>query len=194
MMKVGLFFGSFNPVHYGHISIARFLKENEMFDQIWWVVSPNNPLKNKNDLIHENHRLNMVQLAIEDFPYLYACDVEFSLPTPSYTVDTLNFLEKKYPTYSFDLILGADNMTHFHLWKNYEDILKRYKIYVYPRTDSDEKKIEYPNIIFVNAPLLPVSATDIRTLLQQKKPVAEYLPPSVARYIEENNLYKLINS
>jgi nicotinate-nucleotide adenylyltransferase len=189
-MKVGLFFGSFNPVHYGHLSIARFLKEHETFDQIWFVVSPNNPLKSKEELIHESHRLNMVQLAIRDYPYLQACDVEFSLPIPSYTIETLNHLEKKYPAYTFNLILGADNMENFHLWKSYEDILQRYKIYVYPRSNNnDVMMLKHSNIIFVNAPLLPVSATEIRTLLQQKKPVAEYLPPEVVRYIEENDLY-----
>jgi nicotinate-nucleotide adenylyltransferase len=176
-------------VHNGHLAIALFLKQRDLFDQIWWVVSPQNPLKDTPNLMHENHRLNMVQLAIQEFPYLQACDAEFSLPKPSYTINTLHYLEKQYPDDEFALILGADNIDNFYRWKNYEEILNGYKIYVYPRNNGhDEKKFEQPNIIYVDAPLLPFSATEIRALLQQKKPVAEYLPDSVARYIEENNL------
>jgi len=189
-MKIALFFGSFNPIHNGHLAIALFLKQKQLFGQIWIVVSPNNPLKEKNELVHENHRLNMVKLAIQEFPFLQVCDDEFSLPTPSYTINTLHFLEKQYPDDEFSLILGADNMDHFHLWKNYEDILKRYKIYVYPRSnDNNVNNIEHPHIIYVDAPLLPVSATEIRSLLQQKKQVLKYLPLAVIQYIEENQIY-----
>jgi nicotinate-nucleotide adenylyltransferase len=189
-MKIALFFGSFNPIHNGHLAIALCLKQKQLFDQIWFVVSPNNPLKEKNELAHENHRLNMVKLAIQELPFLQICDVEFSLPMPSYTINTLHYLEKQYPDDEFSLILGADNMDHFHLWKNYEDILKRYKIYVYPRSnDNNMNNIEHPNIISVDAPLLPVSATEIRTLLQQKKPMNEYLSASVIQYIAENQIY-----
>jgi len=189
-MKIGLYFGSFNPIHNGHLAIAQFLMQKSLFDQIWMVVSPNNPLKDKNDLAPENDRLNMVKLAIQDFPYLRACDVEFSLPSPSYTIATLHYLEKQYPNYEFSLILGADNIENFHKWKNYEEILSRYVLYVYPRAYGVfEKIIEHPHIIYLDAPLLSVSATEIRTLLQQKIPVEEYLPITVVRYIEEKRLY-----
>jgi nicotinate-nucleotide adenylyltransferase len=191
MMKIGLYFGSFNPVHNGHLSIANFLNQKALFEQIWLVVSPNNPLKAKNELAHENDRLNMVKSAIQDFPFLHACDVEFSLPTPSYTIETLNLLENQYPNCEFSLILGADNMENFHKWKNYEEILNRYQIYVYPRHGENmTQPVKHQNIIYMNdAPLLTVSATEIRSLLQQKKSVTEYLPVSVIQYIEDNQIF-----
>ena len=196
-MKIGLFFGSFNPIHNGHLAIAQFLKKKNLFDQIWMVVSPNNPLKDKNDLIDETHRLNMVKLAIQGFPFLYACDVEFSLPSPSYTINTLNYLDKHYPNDQFSLILGTDNITNFHLWKDYKEILTRYILYVYPRNnESFEKKSEHPQIVYIEAPLFLISATEVRALLQQKKPIEKYLPDSVAQYIKDAHLYcrKLVNA
>jgi nicotinate-nucleotide adenylyltransferase len=189
-MKTALYFGSFNPIHNGHLAIARFLHEKRWFDQIWMVVSPNNPLKNRNDLLPENDRLNMLQLAIQDDPYLHACDVEFLLPKPSYTINTLHYLENQYPNYEFALILGNDNMENFHKWKNYEEILDRYMIYVYPRNNETFEKQEHPHIVYLDAPLLPVSATEIRNLLKQKNPVTEYLQETVIQYIEEKrNLF-----
>jgi nicotinate-nucleotide adenylyltransferase len=189
-MATALFFGSFNPIHNGHLAIALFLKQKALFDRIWLVVSPNNPLKEKGGLANEKHRLNMVKRAIEDFPFLHACDVEFSLPTPSYTIETLNYLKKQYPNDNFSLILGADNMTNFYQWKDYEDILNNYKIYVYPRSENMPAPVQHHNIIYMNdAPLLPVSATEIRSLLQQHKTVTEYLPVSVVQYINDNQLF-----
>ena len=189
-MKIGLYFGSFNPIHNGHLAIARFLKQKNLFNQIWMVVSPNNPLKDKTDLAPEKDRLNMVKLAIQGFPYLHACGVEFSLPLPSYTINTLNYLEKQYPNDEFSLILGADNIENFHKWKDYEEILQRYTLYVYPRYgEALEKTPAHPHIIYLDAPLLPISATNIRTLLQQRKPVSEYLPALVMRYIEREQIY-----
>jgi nicotinate-nucleotide adenylyltransferase len=189
-MKIGLYFGSFNPIHNGHLAIVKFLYEKKLFDQIWMVISPNNPLKDKEDLWNENDRLNMVKLAIEDLPYLRVCDVEFALPSPSYTIETLHFLGKQYPNYEFSLILGADNMENFHKWKNYEEILNRFTIYVYPRNNGKaEKMINHSHIVYLEAHLLPISATEIRTFLQQKKSVMEHLPNSVAQYIEEKRLY-----
>jgi len=189
-MKIGLYFGSFNPVHKGHLKIAEFLKQKSLFEQIWLVVSPNNPLKKSINLLPENHRLNMVELAIQNNPFLYACDVEFHLPKPSYTIDTLNHLEKQYPNHQFSLILGADNIKNFHQWKKYEEILNRFTIYVYPRGNNTfEKKIEHPHIIFVDAPLLPISATEVRDLLQKTMPVNDFLPEIVVQYIEKWGLY-----
>ena len=178
-MKIGLFFGSFNPIHNGHLAIAEHIAQQKLFDQIWFVVSPSNPFKDKNDLLPENDRLNMVKLAIKNFPYLYACDVEFSLPKPSFTINTLHFLENQYPTYEFSLILGNDNMENFHQWKNYEEILERFVIYVYPRSKEVFEKKKHPHIVYLDAPLLPVSATEIRNLLKQGKSVADYLPDGV---------------
>jgi len=191
-MKIGLYFGSFNPIHNGHLAIAQFLMQKSLFDQIWMVVSPSNPLKDKNDLAPENDRLQMVKLAIQDIPYLHACDIEFLLPSPSYTINTLDCLEKQYPTDEFSLILGADNIENFHQWKNYEEILKRYMLYVYPRSGGAfTKTMEHPHVVYLEAQLLPVSATEVRGALRQEKAVAELLPVAVARYIEEKELYKL---
>ena len=188
-MKIGLYFGSFNPVHKGHLAIAEFLKQKSLFEQIWLVVSPNNPLKDSMDLIPENHRLNMVKLAIQNNPFLYACDVEFHLPKPSYTIDTLNHLEKQHRNHQFFLILGADNIINFHQWKKYEEILNRFTIYVYPRDNNTfEKKIEDPHIVYLEAPLLPVSATEVRDLLRKKMSVKDFLPELVVQYIEEQGI------
>ena len=189
-MTIALFFGSFNPIHNGHLAIALFLKETNLFDEIWMVVSPNNPLKENLELADATHRLKMVQLAIQDFPFLKACDVEFSLPLPSYTIETLRHLHTKYPNDEFSLLLGTDNIEIFHQWKNYEEILYNYKIYVYPRGKQNTNQlINHQNIIYIDAPLLPISATEIRTLLQQKKTVKNYLLPSVIQYIQENGVY-----
>ena len=192
-MKIGLFFGSFNPIHNGHLAIALYLEQKKLFDQIWMVVSPNNPLKEKEELANQNDRLNMVKLAIRDYPFLQACDVEFQLPSPSYTINTLNDLEKQYPNYEFSLILGADNMRNFHQWKNYEEILNKYVIYVYPRGhESLILNIEHQHIIYIEgAPLLPISATEIRSLLQQHKFIAQHLPIQVIQYIEKKQLFEI---
>ena len=189
-MKIALFPGSFNPIHNGHLAMALYLKETNLFDQIWMVVSPNNPLKENLELADATHRLKMVQLAIRDLPFLKACDVEFSLPLPSYTIETLRHLHKQYPNNEFSLLLGTDNIENFHQWKNYEEILNNYKIYVYPRGKQNAQQlINHQNIISINAPLLPISATEIRTLLQQKKPLKNLLPTSVIQYIQENGVY-----
>ena len=189
-MTIALFFGSFNPIHNGHLAIALFLKETNLFDEIWMVVSPNNPLKDNLELADATHRLKMVQLAIQDFPFLKVCDAEFSLPAPSYTIETLHELNTQYPNDQFSLILGTDNIENFHKWKDYEEILNHYKIYVYPRgNENNNQHIEHHNIIYIDAPLLPISATEVRTLLIQKKPVKNYLLPSVIRYIQEKGVY-----
>ena len=191
-MTIGLFFGSFNPIHNGHLAMAQFLKEKDMFHQIWIVVSPNNPFKVNHELADANHRLKMVELAIRDFSFIKVCDVEFSLPLPSYTIDTLHCLDTQYPNFEFSLILGTDNIANFHKWKNYEEILNKYKIFVYPRgTENTNQHIKHRNIIYVDAPLLPISATAIRTLLQQKKPIHNFLPDSVIQYIEEKGVYEI---
>lgn len=188
-MNIGLYFGSFNPIHNGHLAIARLLYEKCGFDEIWMIVSPNNPLKDKEELWNANDRLNMVKLAIEDFPFLRACDVEFSLPTPSYTINTLHLLEKQYPNNEFSLILGADNMENFHKWKNYKEILDRYTIYVYPRNNEVVEKTEqHLHVHYVNAPLLPISATKVRNLLQLQQPVENYLPTSVVKYLKKKSV------
>jgi nicotinate-nucleotide adenylyltransferase len=189
-MKIGLFFGSFNPIHSGHLAIASYLNTKNLFREIWVVVSPNNPLKNNNDLIDEDIRLEMVKLAIKDFPYLCACDAEFYLPKPSYTINTLNYLENLYHNYQFSLILGEDNLVNFTLWKDYEEILERYIVYVYPRSvNLVENNVSHPHIVRINAPLLPVSATEVRAMLKNDKTAENYLPAIIIQYIREKQLY-----
>jgi len=189
-MKVGLFFGSFNPIHNGHLAIAKFMKEKIMFDQIWIIVSPANPLKDKNILIPENDRLNMVQLAIQDYVYLRVCDIEFLLPRPSYTINTLSHLKNQYKNYEFALILGDDNMGNFCKWKEYEKILEQHIIYVYPRTHKAFKhNFTHPHVVYVEAPILPISSTKIRFLCQQGLSVAKYVPLPVIQYMKDNKLY-----
>jgi len=188
-MKIGLFFGSFNPIHNGHLAIAKSIYNKGYFEQIWFVVSPNNPFKDKEELMNEQDRLNMVKLAIKDFLFLRASDVEFSLPIPSYTIDTLHKLEQQYPDCEFSIILGSDNMKDFYKWKNYEKILERYAIYIYPRNEKENHKyLEHPNIVFLEMPLIPVSATEIRNLLRQKESTKDFLPELVLQYLTSLNI------
>jgi nicotinate-nucleotide adenylyltransferase len=137
--KIGLFFGSFNPIHIGHLILGNYILENSDMEELWFVVSPQNPFKDKKSLLKDHNRLDMVQLAIKNYPKMRASNVEFSLPTPSYTIDTLTYLQEKYPDYSFSLIMGEDNLGSLHKWKNYE-LLKNHQIIVYPRIFGEEKK------------------------------------------------------
>lgn len=191
-MKIGLFFGSFNPVHTGHLIIAQHLAENTDLEQVWFVVSPHNPLKEKSSLAKDRDRLHLVKLAIEYHPRLRVSDIEFSLPKPSYTVDTLTHLQEKFPHHEFSIIMGGDNLTNFHQWKNYQYILDHYKIYIYKRTGT-EASLEFakhPNIIFCDSPLLGISSTYIRKLIKEKKSIRYLVPDEVWKYIESGALYK----
>jgi nicotinate-nucleotide adenylyltransferase len=191
MMKVGLFFGSFNPVHVGHMIIANHLAEYTDLNQIWMVVSPHNPLKNKASLAKDNDRYHLVQLAIGDHIKIRASNVEFSLPTPSYTIDTLTYLEEKFPEKSFSLIMGGDSLTGIEKWKNYEKLLSDYDIYVYKRSDADTTKYDHMNNIkIVDAPLLDISATFIRNAIKNKKSVRYLVPDAVYEYLESSTLYR----
>ncbi len=190
-MKVGLFFGSFNPVHVGHMIIANHLAEYTDLNQIWMVVSPHNPLKNKASLAKDNDRYHLVQLAIGDHTKIRASNVEFSLPTPSYTIDTLTYLEEKFPEKSFSLIMGGDSLTGIEKWKNYEKLLSDYDIYVYKRSEADTIMYEHMNNIkIVDAPLLDISATFIRNAIKNKKSVRYLVPDAVYEYLESSTLYR----
>lgn len=194
MKKVGLFFGSFNPVHIGHLILANYIIENTDMDELWFVVSPQNPFKDKKSLLNDHHRLDMVRLAITNYPRMRASDVEFSLPTPSYTVDTLAYLKEKYPDHSFALIMGEDNLVGLHKWKNAEMLVKNHQIIVYPRLLAGEKKeSEIPadsSITVVTAPIIELSATEIRKMIQQKRNVRPMLPPEVFEYLDGSDLYR----
>jgi nicotinate-nucleotide adenylyltransferase len=189
-MKIGLFFGSFNPVHTGHLIIANAMTEQTDLEQVWFIVSPQNPLKKSNQLAHEFDRYDMVQLAIEDNPKLKVSDVEFKMPKPSYTIDTLIYLQEKYPQHHFYLIMGSDNLASLHKWKNYEQILQQFHIVVYTRPGDEHcELLEHANVYAIQAPLLDISATYIRQLIKNEKSVRYVVPPAVIQYIEQKKLY-----
>ena len=195
-MHIGLFFGSFNPIHVGHMVLANYMASFTDLEQVWLVVSPHNPLKEKASLLNQNQRLHMVNLAIGDSDRLKSSNIEFSLPQPSYTVNTLAHLKEKYPKHTFSLIMGEDNLESFTKWKNYEEILKNHKLYVYPRPNcNSEIPISigiksHPHVIMTEAPLMEISSTMIRKAIKDKKDVSFFVPPAVWQYLDEMSFYK----
>jgi nicotinate-nucleotide adenylyltransferase len=191
-MKIGLFFGSFNPIHIGHLIIANFMAENTDLEKVWFVVTPQNPFKNKSSLIANHHRLEMVNIAVLNYPKFQASDIEFSLPVPSYTIDTLAVLKEKYPLHEFSLLMGEDNLKSFSKWKNYEQILKNHRIFVYPRigVEMQEFEIKHDNIVKVPAPVVEISATTVRRMIKENKNIRPLLPPEVFAYIDGSSMYK----
>lgn len=192
-MKVGLYFGTFNPIHVGHLIIANHMAEFTDLDQVWMVVTPHNPLKKKATLLDDYTRLELVRLATEDYPKLKPSDIEFKLEQPNYTINTLAYLEEKFPAYEFALIMGEDNIDSLHKWKNYEVILERYDILVYPRISSETEKsglASHPKVKFIDAPIVEISSTFIRDSLKDKKSPKALLPDKVWNYIDHNNLYR----
>ncbi len=188
--KVGLYFGSFNPIHNGHLAIANYMLEYSNLQQIWFVVSPQNPFKSKKSLLPDYQRLELVNLALGDTDFYKASNVEFSLPKPSRTVDTLAYLYDKFPDKEFALIMGTDNLVSFHKWKNPEVILKNHDIYVYPRPNTPETQYDnHPKIKVVNAPLMEISSSFIRNAIKEKRDVRFFVPQKVWEYIEEMNFY-----
>lgn len=191
MKKIGLFFGSFNPVHVGHLIIADYMATHTDLDKVWMVVSPHNPLKQRSTLAKDYDRLHLVRLGIGDNPQIIASDVEFNLPKPSYTVDTLAFLKDKYPQYQFVLIMGGDNIGTLHKWKNYEVLLRDFSIYVYNRPDYAPGSLgDHPSVKLFDAPLMELSSTYIRERLKAGQSVRYLVPESVEKYLEETALYK----
>ncbi|MDN3675206.1 nicotinate (nicotinamide) nucleotide adenylyltransferase [Flavobacterium branchiarum] len=192
-MKIGLYFGTFNPIHVGHLIIANHMAEHANLDQVWMVVTPHNPLKKKNTLLDDYHRLQMVHLATDSFEKLKPSDIEFKLSQPNYTVNTLVHLQEKYPNHEFSLIMGEDNLKTLHKWKNYEIILQDYDIYVYPRISSEVENLElknHPKIHLIDAPIVEISSTFIRNNIKEGKNVQPLLPEKVWEYIDHNNFYK----
>jgi len=189
--KTGLFFGSFNPIHSGHLMIASYMAEFTDMDQVWFVVSPHNPLKEKSSLLAGHHRLAMVNLAIEDDPRFRPSNIEFKLPQPSYTIDTLTYLSEKFPGKAFALIAGSDNLKSFHKWKNYKELLRQYKVYLYPRPDSGSSSFDkHPSITRVDAPLITISSSFIRHGIHDGRNMRYFLPEKVWKYVEEMNFYR----
>ena len=190
-MKVGLFFGSFNPVHTGHMIIANFMAQNSDLDQVWMVVSPHNPLKSKKSLAKDRDRLHLVNLAIGDNLLLKSSDIEFSLPKPSYTIDTLTYLSEKHPDYTFVLIMGGDNLATLHKWKNYEQILSRYEIYIYKRPSYDHGDLEdHPSIKIFDSPLIDISASFIRNMIKEGHSSQYLVPDAVFQYLYDTRMYE----
>ncbi len=189
--KIGLFFGSFNPIHIGHLAIANYFVEFTDLQEVWLVISPHNPLKEKASLLAQHHRLYMVNLAIEDFPKFKSCDIEFHLPQPSYTIHTLAHLKEKYPQHQFCLIIGQDNLSSFHKWKNYEVILENHYLYIYPRLSATVSELdEHPKVIFTAAPQIEISSSFIRKSIKEKKDIRFFVHPKVWQHIDEMNFYK----
>ena len=191
--NVGLFFGSFNPIHVGHLIIANHMTEFSDLEEVWMVVTPHNPHKKKKTLLDDVHRLAMVRIAIEDFPNLKASNIEFHLPRPNFTINTLAVLEEKYPVINFCLIMGEDNLKSFHKWKNFELILERHSIYVYPRISKEDNKTMFScpsKIIKIAAPIVEISSTFIRKGIKANRNIQPLLPQKVWKYLDEMNFYK----
>jgi len=192
-MKIGLYFGSFNPIHNGHLAMANFLVEFTDINKLWFVVSPQNPMKEKSSLLADYHRLELVNLAIGDYSKFKSSNIEFNLPKPSYTIDTLTYLCEKYPKYTFVLIIGADNLLTLHKWKNYEQIIKNYNIIVCSRPEyeiRDIKNLDMSRVEIINTPLIQISSTFIRKAISENKDVRFFMPEKVYKYVDEMNFYK----
>ncbi len=193
MKKVGLYFGTFNPIHIGHLVIANHMVEFSDLDQLWFVITPKSPFKQKQTLLDNHHRYQMVFEAIKEYPKLKASKIEFDLPQPNYTVTTLVHIEEKYPEHHFSLIMGADNLKSFHKWRNYETILENHEIYVYPRISKGEVEHQFedhPKIHLVEAPIMEISSTFIRKEHQKGKNIRPLLPEAVWTYLDEMNFYR----
>jgi nicotinate-nucleotide adenylyltransferase len=202
-MKIGLYFGTYNPIHIGHLIIANHMVDYTDLDQVWLVVSPQNPLKNKASLLKDYHRLAIVRIAVEGNSKLKASDIEFGLPKPSYTSTTLAFIKEKYPNDTFSLIMGEDNLRTFHKWRNYEEIISNHHIYIYPRALTEQERLEqsdqinsttifdnHPNITLCNAPVMKVSSSFIRQAIKNKKDVQYLLSEPVFKYVTEMHFYE----
>jgi nicotinate-nucleotide adenylyltransferase len=192
-MKVGLFFGTFNPIHVGHLIIANYLAENSDLDQIWMVVTPLSPFKVKQSMLDNYQRLEMVHLATKDYTTIKPSDIEFNLPQPNYTVNTLAYLKEKFPEHQFALIMGEDNLKSFHKWKNHEVILEEHEMYCYPRISDGEVETRFdnhPKIHHIKAPVIELSSTLIRSQIKSGNNVRPMLPENVWKYLDEMNFYK----
>jgi nicotinate-nucleotide adenylyltransferase len=189
-MKIGLYFGSFNPVHVAHLIIANHILNETDIEKIWFVVSPQNPFKQENFLLNEYHRLQLVRLATEEDKRIKASDIEFSLPKPSYTINTLTYLSEKYPEHEFCIVMGSDSFQNLHKWKNYEVIAKNYPVYVYIRPGFPAENTSEIKPHILEAPLLQLSATQIRKYIKEGKSVRYMLPEKVLEEIEKGGYYK----
>lgn len=192
-MKIGLYFGTFNPIHVGHLTIANHISEYSDLDKVWFVVTPHSPFKKKSSLLDNRQRYEMVYLATKDYLKLEPSDIEFTLPKPNYTINTLAYLQEKHPEHQFSLIMGEDNLKSLHKWKNYEQILKHHSIFVYPRISQGNPQTQFsdhPKINKVDAPIMELSSTFIRDNIKKGKEVRPMLPEHVWNYLDEMNFYR----
>lgn len=194
MKKVGLYFGTFNPIHIGHLTIANHMVEYSDLDEVWFVITPLSPFKKKASLLADHHRFHLVELAVEEYDKLKPSNIEFKLPQPNYTVNTLAHITEKYPNIAFSLIMGEDNLKSFHKWKNYEVILDNHHVYVYPRIYdgrvAETQFDEHPKVHKVAAPIMEISSTFIRKAIKEQKNIKPLLSHDVWQYIDEMNFYK----
>lgn len=192
-MKIGLYFGTFNPIHVGHLTIANHMAEYSALDKVWFVVTPHSPFKKKSTLLDNRQRYEMVYLATKEYLKLEPSDIEFTLPQPNYTINTLAYLKEKYPDYEFSLIMGEDNLKSLHKWKNYEQILEDYEIYVYPRIfegKTGTQFLDHKNIHKIDAPIMELSSSFIRKAIRNGKVVRPMLPEHVWEFLDEMNFYR----
>jgi nicotinate-nucleotide adenylyltransferase len=190
-MKIGLFFGSYNPVHHGHLIIAQYFLNETDLEQIWMVVSPQNPFKSSSQLLNEYQRLHLLRIATETTPQIKPVDIEFRLPRPSYTINTLTYLKEKYPQHEFCLIMGTDSVQNLPNWKNASVLLNEYKIYAYKRPGFEINDIPAKQIVVMDAPLLMISSSYIRSQIQNGKSIQFLLPDAVIAEIERSGYYRL---
>lgn len=191
-MNIGLYFGSFNPVHSGHLIIASHIISNSNLDELWFVVSPQNPFKSQATLLNENHRLHLLKTAVEGEQKLKVSNVEFRLPKPSYTINTLTYLTEKYPNHTFSIIMGSDSFLNLEKWKNFQTLINNHLVYVYKRPGFEVLNKFNANIIILKAPLLEISSTHIRELIRNGKSIRYLVPDSVKEEIDKNNYYKSV--
>ena len=190
-MEIGLFFGSFNPIHIGHMIIAQTMLENAGIGELWFVVSPQNPFKKNKSLLHEFDRFDMVEAAALENPKFKVSDVEFHMPKPSYTIDTLVVLSEKHPNHNFRLIVGGDNMNQFHKWKNSDQIIENFGLLIYPRPGQDINVLpQHKNICYIEAPMLEISATFIRNAIKKRHSIKYLVPESVENHIYRKGFYQ----
>jgi nicotinate-nucleotide adenylyltransferase len=190
-LKIGLYFGSFNPIHIGHLAIANYMAEYSDLDQIWFVISPQNPFKQKGSLLSDYHRLELVNRSIENYPKLKVSNIEFGLPKPSYTIDTLTYLKEKFTEYDFSLIMGSDNLKSFEKWKNYKLILKEHDLYVYPRPGFRDEDVKLDGTVhLIKAPLMEISSSFIREAIKEKKEIPFFMPEAAYNYLKEMHFYE----
>tara|TARA_B100000809_G_scaffold4361_1_gene4617 strand:- start:38551 stop:39126 length:576 start_codon:yes stop_codon:yes gene_type:complete len=191
-MNIGLYFGTFNPIHVGHLIIANHMVENSDLDEVWMVVTPHNPFKKKATLLDNHQRYEMVYQATEEYPKIKPSDIEFQLPQPSYTINTLVHIQEKHPDCQFSLIMGEDNLQGLHKWKNHKEIIKNHHIYVYPRNFEKKKEMHFSldSIHKIEAPIVEISSTFIRRSIKEGKNVTPLLPQKVSDYVEQMNFYK----